>query len=124
MFLSLRRIIRFGWIGFCRNSGLSLATVFILVLTISLATSLFLMQNVSQYLISDLQEKVDVSVYFDKECSEDKILEVKGQLEAIAEVKSVEYISAERSLENFIERHKDDLVLIESLQEIGANPFC
>ena len=123
MFLSLRRIIRFGWTGFCRNSGLSLATVFILTLTISLATSLFLLQNVSQYLISDLQEKVDISVYFDKEYPEEKILEVKTQLETIEEVRSVEYISAENALENFIERHKDDTVLIESLQEVGSNPF-
>ncbi len=123
MFLSLRRIIRFGWTGFCRNSGLSLATVFILTLTISLATSLFLLQNISQHLIADLQEKVDISVYFDKEYPEEKILEVKTQLETIEEVRSVEYISAENALENFIERHKDDTVLIESLQEVGSNPF-
>ncbi|MCK5044433.1 ABC transporter permease [Candidatus Parcubacteria bacterium] len=123
MFLSIRRIIRFGWTGFCRNSGLSIATIFILVLTISLATSLFLMQNISQHLIAELQEKVDISVYFNKECPEERVLKIKEQLETIPEVRRVEYISAEEALAAFVERHKDDLVLMESLQEVGVNPF-
>ena len=123
MFLSLKRIIRFGWTGFCRNGGLSVAIVFILVMTISLATSLFLLKNVSEHLVADLQQKVDISVYFDKECLEDEVMAVKEQLGTIPEVRSVEYISADQALEDFTDRHQHDPVLIESLHEVGSNPF-
>lgn len=123
MFLSLKRIIRSGWIGFYRNNGLSMATVFILVMTISLATSLFLIKNISEYLVASLQEKVDVSVYFKKDCPEESILALQEKLEGVQEIKSVKYISKEEAMQFFVERHKDDVVLIESLQEVGTNPF-
>ncbi len=123
MFLSLKRIIRSGWVGFYRNNGLSMATVFILVMTISLATSLFLIRNISDQLIASLQEKVDVSVYFKKDCPEAEILALQEKLEDVQEIKSVEYVSKDEAMQIFVERHKDDSVLIESLQEVGTNPF-
>lgn len=41
----------------------------------------------------------------------------------MGEVKSIEYISREQSLENFIERHKDNALIIQSLEELGSNPL-
>ncbi|MFH1657011.1 MAG: permease-like cell division protein FtsX [bacterium] len=123
MFLSLKRIIRSGWVGFYRNNGLSMATVFILVMTISLATSLFLIRNISDQLIASLREKVDISVYFKKDCAEAEILALQEKLEDVQEIKSVKYVSKDEAMQIFVERHKDDLVLIESLQEVGTNPF-
>jgi len=38
-------------------------------------------------------------------------------------VASVEYISQEDALATFKERHKDDPVIIQSLEELGYNPL-
>lgn len=123
MLVALKRIIKLGWQGFTRDGGVIVATCFILVLTICLISSLFLLGKVSQILISRLEEKVDISVYFKEEVSDEKILDVKEAIAQIPEVKEVGYTSREKALEEFIERHKEDPVLMKSLEEVGTNPF-
>ncbi|MCD6528451.1 ABC transporter permease [bacterium] len=123
MFLKIKRIFKFGWLSFRRQSGLSVATIFILVLTIVAITSLYFLQYISQYLIIFLQEKVDISVYFKPEASEEEILKVKEKLSSLPEVKSVEYISKEEALKNFVELNKENPRIMESLEIIGTNPL-
>lgn len=121
--ITLKRILKFGWQNFFREGGISAATVFILIITIFLVSSLFLFQKTSQFLISQLQEKVDISVYFKEDALEDDILKIKKELSTIPEVKSVKYVSKEEAIQVFTKRHKDNPVLMESLAEVGRNPF-
>ncbi len=123
MLISLKRIINSGWKGFSRNISLGLATIFIMVIVISLPTFLFLLNPASKILISDIKEKVDISVYFNEDASLEDISLVNSAVSKIPEVEEVEYISKEQTLERFIEKHKDDPVLMESLTEVGNNPF-
>lgn len=123
MFTKIKRISKASWLNFKRNSGLSLATIFILVMTVSLITSLFLFHKVSQFLISRLEEKVDISIYFKEDSPEEEISKIKDELFKMSEVKNVEYVSREMALEKFTQRHKEDPLLMESLEEIGENPF-
>ena len=123
MLTSIKRIFKSGWLSFSRDGGLAVATCFIMVMTISLATSLFLLKDVSQFLISAVQEKADISVYFKESASEEDVLKVEEEISKIPEVKNVKYVSKEEALESFVQRHKDDPVLMESLEEVGGNPF-
>jgi len=123
MFTSLKRIIKNGWIAFSRNIGLSVATVFVMMMVIFLITFLFLFNSASRILISTIQEKVDISVYFKKGTTPEEILEVKSSLTELPEIKKVEYVSEEEALNKFIEKHKDDPTIMESLGELGENPF-
>lgn len=120
---SIKRIIKASWVNFWRQGGLTFATCFILVMAISLVAALFLLNDLNNYAISSLQEKVDISVYFKKDSQEADILKIKEEVAQIPEVKSVEYISRENALENFTENHQNDSVLIESITEIGENPL-
>jgi cell division transport system permease protein len=123
MFTLLKRIFKSGWQSFFRDGGLAAATVFILVLAISLATSLFIFRGMSQFLISSLEEKADISVYFKEEASETDILEVREELAKVPEVKEIKYVSKEEALADFLQKHQDNPVLIASLEEVGKNPF-
>lgn len=122
-FVFLKRIVKEGWKGFWREREMVFANVFILVMTISLISSLFLLKEVSQFLISGLEEKADISVYFKEETLEEDILKLKEKISQISEIKEIQYISKEKALEDFKERHKDNPVLIEALAEVGKNPF-
>ncbi|MGB2762472.1 MAG: permease-like cell division protein FtsX [Minisyncoccales bacterium] len=121
--ISLKRIFKSGWKGFYKNIGLSIATVFILVLAISLATSLFIIKDITNLVMTDFQEKVDISVYFKEDYQEEDIFAIKEELEGFSEVKKVEYVSKEQALEAFKQRHEDDEILMSSLEELGRNPF-
>ncbi len=123
MFISIKRIFKSGWLSFSRDGGLAAATCFIMLIPIFLATSLFLLKDVSQFLISTVQEKADISVYFKESASEEDILKVEEEIFKIPEVKNVNYVSKEEALEKFVQRHKDDPALMESLEEVGGNPF-
>jgi len=123
MFTSLRRIFKSGWLSFSWDGGSIAANIFIMVMTISAITSLFVFQDVSSFLISELQGKVDISVYFKYETSEEDILELEKDVVEIPEVKDVEYVSQEEAFQAFTKRHQDNPVLMESLEEVGVNPF-
>ena len=120
---SLLRIIKSGWIDLRRNSGLSFATIFIMVLAISLTTSLLIFQKTSQVLTQTIDEKMDMYVYFNEELSSDDILEIQNELSKIPEIKDMEYVSRDEALQRFVSRHKDDETLMESLRELGKNPL-
>jgi len=123
MFASLKRVINNGWKSFFRNISLNLATIFIMVSVIFLPTFLFLLRPISESLISNIKKKVDISVYFNEDVKPEDIYLVKSAVSKIPEVREIEYLSKEQVLERFVEKHKNDPVLMASLEEIGSNPF-
>ncbi|TFG35130.1 MAG: FtsX-like permease family protein [Parcubacteria group bacterium] len=123
MITLIKRTLKSGWKNFSREKSLVVANIFILVLAISTLTSLFILRDASQFLISSIEEKVDIAVYFKLEVPEEEILKVKDDVAKIPEVKEVKYISQEEALVSFTTKHKDDLVLMQSLEEVGVNPF-
>jgi len=123
MFTSIRRIFKSGWQNFSRDGGLSVATCFIMVITILLGSSLFLLKDINQFLTSSIQEKADISVYFKEDAAEEEIFNLEEDLSKIPEVKDIKYISKEKALEEFTKKHKDESSLMESLAEVGGNPF-
>ncbi len=123
MFALLKKIIHYGWLNFHRQSSFSVVTIFIMMVVIFLFTSLFLFQGAVQFLTLNLQEKIDISVYFNQESSEQEILKIKEELAGIPQVEDVEYVSNEDALEKFTLRHQNDSMIMESLAEVGGNPF-
>ena len=123
MLTLFKRIVKIGYKNFFRSMGLNVATIFIISMVVCLISVMYIFNIGSRILISSIQQKVDVSIYFTEETPTEEILSVKSALSEIPEVKSVDYISKEESLENFVGRHKDDLYIMESLMEIGINPF-
>ncbi len=123
MITLLKRILKLGWLSFSRDGGSIAANISIMVVAISAITSLFLFKNASQFLISSIQEKVDISVYFKGETQEGEILGVKEKIADIPEVKEVQYVSQDEAFREFVARHKDNQTLMGSLEEVGVNPF-
>ncbi|MDO8265135.1 MAG: permease-like cell division protein FtsX [Candidatus Parcubacteria bacterium] len=123
MISTIKRVFKAGWTNFYRNSGLSIATVFVLAMTISLITSLFLLQGTTHFLTDLLEKKVDISVYFKEDSQEEDILKIKDKLAELPEVKGVDYTSKDEALAKFSQSHQDNQVLMDSLKEVGANPF-
>ncbi|MCK4781884.1 ABC transporter permease [Candidatus Parcubacteria bacterium] len=120
---TIKRIIKSGWKSFWRNNGLAVATIFIIVMIISLINGLFIFQAATDFLVSNLQEKADVSIYFNENISEAEILEVKKEINAVEGVNSIEYISREMASEKFVEKYKESQILMEALEIVEDDPF-
>ena len=122
MFTSFKRILNLGWINVSRNMGLSLAAVFIISITLIFVTLIFIVKDFGEILINDIEDKINVSVYFKEGVDEETILEVQREILEIEETKSVDYLSRGKAFDIFIERHKENPVIMASLAEVG-NPF-
>ena len=123
MYIAFQRIVKSAWKGFFKNGGMVVADIFIIFLAISAITSLVLFTNLSNLLTTELQKKIDISVYFKEASSESDILTLKEEIEKIPEVREVEYFSKEKAFEAFVEKHSDNPILMEALIEVGVNPF-
>lgn len=123
MFVSTYRTIKFAVQGFWRNIWLSVVTVIILVLTLLSISIVWGTNVVASQAIASIKDKVDVSVYFKPEVKADQVLAIQYRLEDMSQVKSVQYVSPEDALAKFKEAHKNDPVILESLNELKDNPL-
>jgi cell division transport system permease protein len=123
MFIPLKRVISYGFKNFKRQSSLNFATIFILVIAITLLTSLILFKGAINYLVSEIQKKIDVSIYLRAEAPLEEIEKIKDELSGLPEIESIEYVSSQEAMRKFRERHKDDPLILESLEMVGENPF-
>lgn len=123
MIVSGVRVFKFALKDFWRNLGLSLMTISILVLTYLSLNLLVIVNFFTDAAISVIENRVDISVYFGPDVSDDRILAVRGDLTSLPEVKEVEFISRDQALERFKRNHADEPAILEALQEVGENPL-
>lgn len=120
----LKRIIKAGFINFKRGGLISFTAVLIVTITLSVITSIILLQAVLYSSLDTIKNKVDVTIYFNVGTPENQILALKDSLEKLPEVKPpVSYTSAEEALKFFRDRHQNDYSTIAALDEIGNNPL-
>ncbi len=122
-FVKVKRVIKAGFFNFWRNSWVSLATILIVVIALFTLGSIVFARAVLQYTLLDIQSKVDISVYFKPDASEENILAMRESILKLPEVKTAEYVSKEKALETFKDRHKNNALITQSLDELGENPL-
>lgn len=119
----IKRVLVSGWKNFVRGGAVSVATVLIMTVTLAIIGSLIFLSALLNYTLATITEKVDVSVYFVTTASEQEIFAVKDQLEKLPQVSSVSYTSATDALAAFRERHANDQLTLQALNELGGNPL-
>ncbi|MEK7555070.1 MAG: permease-like cell division protein FtsX [Patescibacteria group bacterium] len=123
MATTLARIIKYGFQSIWRNGWLSVASVNVMILALIVFNGLIVFSVLTDTAVASLQDKIDISVYFKSNAPEDEILKISRALQDLEEVKDVEYISQEKALEVFKERHKDDPTIEQALKELEENPL-
>jgi len=123
MLTTFVRIIKSGVTSFWRNKWLSSSAISMMSLAILGITSLLLVNVLINSLTANLEDKIDISVYFNLDASEDEILDARVDLVKLSEVRSAEYISTEEALKKFKDKHQDNNILMQSLDELDSNPL-
>ena len=123
MFIAFQRGLKSGWEKFVRDKSSSSAALFVMVIVMSIVTMLFFLQGAASFMVVSLEESVDISTYLENDATGEDVAELKEELEAMPEVKEVTYVSKEKALERFVELHKQDEVILESLEIVGQNPL-
>jgi cell division transport system permease protein len=123
--VTAKRLVRTGFTNFFRNIWLSLAATSIMTITLFIISTIFVLYTLTNLSLENIQDKVGITAYFNNRTSEREIMNVKAQIELIDGVKSVEYIPNTVAKEIFREIHKNEPLLLETLDEFqdSENPL-
>ena len=119
----MKRVARYGLIGFVRNGFVSLSAILVMTITLFVVTAIIISNAALVSTLSQLTQKVDVTVYFQTSASDDQVTQIKKTVEALPEVASVTYISRDQALAIFRDRHKNDQLTLQALDELPDNPL-
>lgn len=123
MFTIISRIFHFGFKNFWRNGWLSTATVAIMTLASIGFLGLIVFGVITHAAAASIQSKIDISVYFNTNTSEDEILNIQQSLEGLSQVASVQYISQDQALAAFQQAHANDPTVSQAINELDTNPL-
>ncbi len=123
MITVISRIFQFGLKNFRRNGWLSMATMAIMTIALFVFGSLIIFGVITDRAAASIQDKIDISVYFNTNTSEDQILNIRQSLEGLSEVQSVNYISRDQALAIFKQNHANDATVSQAINELDTNPL-
>jgi cell division transport system permease protein len=123
LFIHFKRIIRSGWHNFIRSGFTSIASILMMTIALSVITSLIFVQASLNASLNDIKDKVDVTIYFIPGTEESAIKDVENSLEKLPEIKEIYYTSQEEALTNFKEKHANDYLTLQALDELDENPL-
>ncbi len=121
--LTIKRIFRAGMLDFWRNAFVSAASTLVMTVTLFVVGMAIFGGVVLGSAIQSFRDKADVNVYFVPGAAEDQILSLEKSLQALPEVATVQYVSADDALTNFREAHQNDQLTLQALDELGTNPL-
>lgn len=123
MFTIISRIFHFGFKNFWRNGWLTTVTVIIMTLALLVFAWLIFFGVVTSRATAAIEDKIDISVYFNTNTSEDEILNIQKSLEGLSQVQSVDYISRDQALATFKQNHAADQTITQAVNELDSNPL-
>ncbi|MFT7507495.1 MAG: cell division transport system permease protein [Acidimicrobiales bacterium] len=123
MSTALKRIVRAGFVGFWRNTFVSLAAIFVMTVSLFVVGSTMMIDTLLGVSLENIQDKVDINVYFVTTAQQTDIDLIQTSLEALPDVEEVVFTSREEALATFSEFHKNETIIMQGLEELGENPL-
>jgi len=116
------RIIKTGAQNFIRNLTLAIAAMSVMVITLTIILFSYITNIAFSSTINDLNDKIDISVYLKDDVTEEERNRLISDLQAIKNVKSVEYISKDKALEDYKKANENNLDLLLAISQTD-NPL-
>lgn len=123
MGMQFKRILINGAKSFWRSGSVSFATVLIMGVTLLIAGLLIFLSAILSHTLTAIKDKVDVNVYFITSAVEGDIVAYQRRIAELPEVERITYTSRDAALAAFRERHAEDQLTIQALEELGENPL-
>ncbi len=116
-------MFRAGFLGFTRNGTVSVSSVLVMIITLSVVCGLLLFGHVLETSLHQVENAVDISVYFVPGTDESVMTSLEDKVSALPEVANVNYISEKDALADFRLRHENDQTTLQAIDELDSNPI-
>jgi len=120
--ITFGRIIKTGVQNFVRNAWLSIAAMAVMVITLGIILFSVVASATFNNTITQITDKIDISVYLKDEVSEERREELLGDVKNLENVKSVEFISKEAALEEYRRANENNIDLLLAISQTD-NPL-
>ncbi len=121
--LTIKRVCKAGFVDFWRNGFVSFASVLMMVFTLFVIGLAMFTGVILNSALQEFRDKADMSVYFTTDAQVSDIFAIRDSLAALPQVEAVTYLSSDDALAQFRERHQDDQLTLQALDELGDNPL-
>ncbi len=119
--IKLWRTFKEGVENYRRNGWLTVATVSVLSLSLFVIGLTALIGFAGSLAVRNLESRISISATFKPDASEGRILAIRDELSKHREVSSVEYVSRDQALEDFLSN--GDQVIADAVEAVGENPL-
>lgn len=116
------RMVRYGINNFSRNAWLTIAATAVMTITLLIIFITMAARNILNDSLTTINDQVDISIYLNQTTPDEKVTEIKREIEALSTVKSVRYISPDEARQEAAAEQKDDPTALEALNT-GTNVF-
>lgn len=116
------RIIRAGMQNFVRNATLAIAAMAVIVITLTIILFSVVANATFANTVSQLTDKIDISVYLADDISDTQREQLIKNIQSISNVKSINYKSKEKALEDYQRENQNDLGLLVAISQTD-NPL-
>ncbi len=123
LWTNIRRVSRSGFLNFWRNGSVSFTAVIIMTMALLVIGTLILTKALLVGTLDGIKNKIDINVYVTTSATDDEISALENRIIKLPEVESAKVTSRDQELQNFKDRHQDDELTLQALDEIGDNPF-
>lgn len=121
--LTFMRMVRYGINNFSRNAWLTVAATAVMTITLMIIFVTVAARQVLNDSVTELQKKVDMSIYLKNDTPDDQAGKIAGDLRQLSNVLTVAYESPKQARENFAEQQKNDPQRLEALNNADNSFF-
>lgn len=118
-----QRVLRTGFTSFWRNKFVTAAAILIMTVMLFVMGSLLYLGSMLDTSLAQIEQQVDVNVYFTTDAPEDDILAIQSALESRDDVANVGYVSQDEALSDFRQENVGDDLVVQALEELDENPL-
>ncbi len=112
--ITFRRVVRYGVSNWLRNAWLSAASTLIMTITLLIVLVALVASKTLTNTIEVLRSNVKMSIYVSAEIDEGSVKTIKGDLEALSSVRSVEYVSPTQAKQEAVRQNSSDASIIKA----------
>ena len=111
------RMVRYGINNFTRNAWLTIAATAVMTITLLIIFLSVAAQNILQYSVAAISEKVDMSIYLKTETTQEQAQPIVDSLNELSNVRTVTFIDAAQARQIAAEENRTDNQYLDALNE-------
>lgn len=121
-FITFKRIVKNGFIGFGRNVWIAIAAIAMMGITLTILLFAIVANATFRHTIDDITSHIDVSIFLKDDVTSEQRQNLIKQLRQIDNVKSIEYISKSDALKIYEQQNANNKDLLTAISSIN-NPL-